>query len=42
MSVCRKEWKVIILVEGSHKGDGTVFEVLNIEDNVVCRTEASG
>lgn len=33
---------MIILAEESHKGDGTMFEMLNIRDSVVYRIEASG
>lgn len=33
---------MIVLVEGSYKGGNTAFEVINIEDSIVYRTEAFG
>ncbi len=40
MLAYRKKWEVIVLAEGSHEGGSTAFEVPNIGDSVVYRTEA--
>ena len=39
MLTYKKEWKVIILVERSHKRDDAMFEVPNIRNNIVYKTE---